>query len=163
MASVIEKNQVVTFHYTLKDRDGNVLDQSVGGDPLAYLHGHSNIIPGLEVHMESKKVGDKLQVHVTPEKGYGSYDPDKRFLIARDQLPGDIELEPGMALELHAEDGETLVAAIVAIDKRSVEVDANHPMAGIDLYFEVEVMSMRDASAEEIQHGHVHGPGGHHH
>lgn len=163
MASVIEKNQVVTFHYTLKDKDGNVLDKSVGGDPLSYLHGHSNIVPGLEVEMESKKVGDKLQVHVTPENGYGHYDPEKRFLIGRDQLPGDVELEPGMALELHADDGDTLIAAVVAVDKKAIEVDANHPMAGVDLHFEIEVLEIRDASAEEIQHGHVHGPGGHHH
>ena len=161
--SVIEKNRVVEFHYTLKDKEGNVMDQSVGGEPLAYLHGHGNIIPGLEAHMESKKVGDKLQVHVTPENGYGQYDPDKRFLIARDQLPAEIELEPGMMLELHAEDGEALLATIVAIDKRAVEVDANHRMAGVDLHFEVEIMSIREASPEEIQHGHVHGPGGHHH
>lgn len=154
---------MVTFHYTLKDKDGNVLDKSVGGDPLAYLHGHSNIIPGLEVHMESKKVGDKLQVHVTPEKGYGSYDPDKRFLIARDQLPGDIELEPGMALELHAEDGETWWRPLWLSTSVPWKSTLTRPMAGIDLYFEVEVMSIRDASAEEIQHGHVHGPGGHHH
>ena len=162
MSSTIEKDQVVSFHYTLKDKDGNVIDQSVGGDPLTYLHGHHNIIPGLESHMTKKKVGDKLKVHVTPENGYGSYDPEKRFLIERAQLP-DVELEPGMALELHAEDGETLMAAIVAVDEQAVEVDANHPMAGQDLFFEVEVMDIRGASPEEIEHGHVHGPGGHHH
>jgi FKBP-type peptidyl-prolyl cis-trans isomerase SlyD len=162
VSSGIVKDQVVTFHYTLRDKDGNVLDQSVGGDPLAYLHGHHNIIPGLEVHLTQKKVGEKLQVHVTPENGYGTYDPDKCFLIERAQLP-KVDLQPGMALELHADDGETLLASVVAVDDKSVEVDANHPMAGKDLFFEVEIMDIRAASQEEITHGHVHGPGGHHH
>lgn len=161
MSSGIEKDQVVTFHYILKDKDGTILDQSVDGSPLHYLHGHHNIVPGLESQMASKKVGDKLLVHVTPESGYGDYDPDKRFLLDRSQLPDD--LEPGLALELHDEDGETLLAVIVAVEKQHVEVDANHPMAGKDLHFDVEILSIRPASAEEIQHGHVHGPGGHHH
>ena len=162
MSTRIEKNQVVTFHYTLKDQEGKLLDQSIGGEPLNYLHGHGNIIPGLETHMNEKRVGDKLQVHVTPENGYGSYDPEKRFQIERAQLP-EVDLEIGMGLELHADDGETLLASIVAIDEEAIEVDANHPMAGKDLFFDVEIMAIRPASGEEIAHGHVHGPGGHHH
>lgn len=161
--SVIAKNQVVSFHYTLKDKEGKQIDSSVGGDPMLYLHGHGNIVPGLEAEMESKKVGDKLKVHVPPEKGYGQYDSERRFCIERSHLPADVELQPGMVLELHAEDGEHLMAAIVAVDKKLIEVDANHPMAGVDLHFEVEIMAIRSASPEEIEHGHVHGPGGHHH
>ena len=161
MSSQIAKDPAGTFHYILKDKDGTILDQSVEGEPLHYLHGHHNIVPGLESQMESKEVGDKLQVHVTPESGYGEYDPDKRFLLDRSQLPD--ELEPGLALELHAEDGEMLLAKIVAVEKKHVEVDANHPMAGKDLHFDIEILAIRPASAEEIQHGHVHGPGGHHH
>ena len=162
MSAGIVKDQVVTFHYTLRDKEGNVLDQSVGGAPLAYLHGHHNIIPGLETHLTAKNVGDKLQVHVTPENGYGAYDPEKCFLIERAQLP-KVDLEPGMVLELHADDGETLMAAIIAVDDKAVEVDANHPMAGKDLFFEVEILAIRAASQEEVAHGHVHGPDGHHH
>lgn len=162
VSNVIEKNQVVTFHYSLKDGEGNLLDESLGGDPLAYLHGHSNIIPGLESELVKKKAGDKLKVHVTPEKGYGSYDPEKRFLIERSQLP-PVDVEVGMTLELHADDGESMMAAVVALDENVIEVDGNHPMAGKDLYFEVEIVEVRPASSEEIAHGHVHGPGGHHH
>jgi len=162
MATAIEKDHVVSFHYTLKDKEGNLLDQSSESEPLVYLHGHRNIIAGLESQLSQKKKGDRLQVHVSPENGYGAYDPDKRFLIERSQLP-KVDLEPGMALELHADDGESLLAAIVAVDNKVVEVDANHPMAGIDLYFEVEIVDVRPASHDEIEHGHVHGPGGHHH
>lgn len=162
MSTTIAKDQVVTFHYTLKDQQGQVIDQSVGGDPLAYLHGHGNIIPGLESQLLDKKVGDRLQVHVTPENGYGVHDPEKRFLIPRNALP-KVELQPGMMLELEAEDGETLRATIVALDAKHVEVDANHSLAGVDLFFDVEIVAIRPASAEEIAHGHVHGEGGHHH
>lgn len=161
--SVITKNQVVTFHYTLKDKEGQQIDSSVGGDPMLYLHGHGNIVPGLESEMESKKVGDKLKVHVSPDKGYGQYDSEKRFCIERSHLPSDVEIQPGMVLELHAEDGDRMMAAIVAVDQKLIEVDANHPMAGVDLHFEVEILDIRPASPEEIEHGHVHGPGGHHH
>lgn len=150
---IIEKNRVVTFHYTLKDQDGNLLEKSFGGDPVNYLHGH-NSIPGLESHLNEKKVGDKLHVHVTPENGYGSYDPEKRFLVDRAQLP-PADLEMGMTLELEADDGEPLLASIVAIDDMTLEVDANHPMAGKDLFFDVEIIAIRQASTEEIFSGEV--------
>lgn len=162
MSAVIEANQVVTFHYCLKDKEGEIIDQSLGGDPLSYLHGHRNIIPGLEAELASKKVGDKLQVHITPERAYGEYDPEKCFLIERSQLPA-VDVKVGMTLELHADDGEMLMALVVGMDEKVLELDGNHPMAGKDLYFEVEVISIRPASPEEIAHGHVHGPGGHHH
>lgn len=162
MADNISNDKVVTMHYTLRDKEDNVLDQSVGGEPLAYLHGHRNIIPGLETQLSQKQTGDKLKVHVTPAEGYGEYDPEKKFQIDRRQL-GDVHIEPGMALELHADDGDTMVAMVVGVNEKAIEVDANHPMAGQDLFFEVEIVGIREATKEEIAHGHVHGPGGHHH
>lgn len=158
----IEKGSVVTMHYTLRDKEGNVLDESTGGEPLAYLHGHRNIIPGLEAELTSKQKGDKLKVHVAPANGYGDYDPQKLFAIERKAL-GNAQVQPGMMLELHAEDGDVLLARVVGVNEQAIELDANHPMAGKDLYFDVEIVDVRAATQEELDHGHVHGPGGHHH
>lgn len=161
--SRVAKDQVVTFHYTLKNKDGQQIDSSVNGDPLVYLHGYGQIVAGLEAELEARQIGDRLQVHVPPEKGYGVYDPDGCFGIERSHLPADVKLEAGMVLELEAEDGEQMLVRVVAVDKKVIKVDANHPMAGVDLYFEVEIVDLRAATATEIEHGHVHGPGGHQH
>lgn len=161
MANNIANDSVVTMHYTLRDKEGTVIDQS-DGEPLAYLHGHSNIIPGLESQLNQKQVGDKLKVHVTATDGYGDYEPEKKFMIDRRQL-GDVHIEPDMALELHADDGDVLVARVVAVNDKAIEVDANHPLAGKDLVFDIEIVGVREATKEEIAHGHVHGAGGHHH
>ena len=107
-------------------------------------------------------MGDKLKVHVPPAKGYGDYDPEKCFQIPRKELP-PVDIQPGMGLELHAEDGDQLMARVVAVNPDFIDVDANHPMAGKDLHFDVEVTGIRPATGEEVSHGHVHGPGGHHH
>jgi FKBP-type peptidyl-prolyl cis-trans isomerase SlyD len=160
--STVQKDSVVSLLYVLKDKEGTVIDQTEGGDPLVYIHGHDNIIPGLEKEMLGLKVGDKKKVEVLADNAYGVYDPDKCFGIERDSLP-DAELTPGMTLELTPDDGETFLARIVKIEEDHVQVDANHPMAGKDLFFDVEVVGLREGNSEEVAHGHVHGPHGHHH
>jgi FKBP-type peptidyl-prolyl cis-trans isomerase SlyD len=158
----IEKNSVVSLNYILRDKEGQIIDQTQQGEPLLYLHGHQNIIPGLEKELEALKVGDKKKVHVPAADAYGEFDQEKCFGIERSSLP-DAQLEPGMVLELTPDDGEGFLARIVQIADDHVDVDANHPMAGKDLFFEVEIVALRAASAEEVAHGHVHGPDGHHH
>jgi FKBP-type peptidyl-prolyl cis-trans isomerase SlyD len=148
----IADNSLVSFHYELKGEDGEVIDRSPADQPMTYLHGHSNIIPGLEKELLGKAVGDKLQVAVEAADAYGEYDQDKCFLIDRKAMPG--EVEPGAILELHAEDGEVLRVYVVAVTSKQVEVDANHPLAGQKLFFDVEVASVAAATAEQISQGH---------
>lgn len=161
--AVIAKDQVVSFHYTLRDKEGTVIDASDPQEPLSYLHGHQNIVPGLESQLDSKQPGDKLQVHVTPELGYGDYDEEKCFLISRRQFPQGQAPEVGMMLELHSDEGHVMRARVARVGKEEIELDANHPLAGVDLFFDVEIVGVRAATSEEIAHGHVHsgGCGGH--
>jgi FKBP-type peptidyl-prolyl cis-trans isomerase SlyD len=160
---LIAPGTVVAIDYTLKDDDGNVVDASDGGDPLFYLHGHQNIVEGLEEALEGHKVGDSLKVVVSPEKGYGTRDLQMVFDVPRDQLPGDVEPEVGMELEMSDEDGMSIPVRISKVSDDSVEVDANHELADQTLHFSVTVREVRKATATELEHGHVHGPGDHHH
>ena len=162
MASVISKDCVVSMNYVLKDREGEVIDES-RGEPLLYLHGHGNIIPGLEKALENLKVGDKKKVEVPSAQGYGEFDPDKQFGIPGDQFPPDVQLQPGMMLELTPDDGPSIIARITKVTPELIEVDANHALAGKDLFFDVEIVALRTATPDELAHGHAHGPGGHHH
>lgn len=161
--SVIASNTVATIHYTLRGDDGEVLDTSVGGDPLSYLHGHDNIVPGLERQLTDRAVGDRLTAIVEPAEGYGERRPDGRRSIERAAFPADVQ--PGM--QLFAEDGEGRVLPIWvrAVGEQEVEIDLDHPLAGARLHFEVEVLEVRAANAEELTHGHPHGRHGdaHHH
>ena len=158
---MITKDMVVTFHYTLKDDDGNVMDQSQQGQPLAYLHGHKNIIPGLEKNLDGLNSGDKKEITVSAEQGYGNYDANLAFKVEKKHF-GAEAVEPGMMAEFETPQGP-LVAVITKIEEDMVFLDANHPMAGKTLHFEVEIAEIRDATQEELSHGHPHGPGGHHH
>lgn len=158
---MITKDSVVSIEYVLKDESGNILDAS-REEPLEYLQGHQNIIPGLERALEGLKVGDKTHVEVQPEDGYGTYDPQMRFTVPVAQF-GDQVPPPGTPVQLQAKDGHAIMAQIVGTQDKEVVLDANHPLAGRALFFDVEVKGIRDASAEEKQHGHPHGPGGHHH
>ncbi|MBT8114172.1 MAG: peptidylprolyl isomerase [Arenicella sp.] len=159
----IKINSVVTIHYELKDSDGEVLDSSTGQEPLVYLHGASNIIVGLEEQLEGKQIGDQVVARVSPEKGYGL--PVEALI---QQVPmaafGDEikNIEVGMRFQADTEQGPVPVV-VTAIEEGMVTVDGNHPLAGKELHFDVSVTAVRDASAEEIEHGHVHGPGGHQH
>lgn len=159
----IAENKVVSIHYTLTNDAGETLDSSVGrGEPLAYLHGHGNIIPGLENALTGKAVGDKLDVKVSPEDGYGPRHEQLIQQVPRDAFQGVDTLEIGMQFQAETGQGPQLFT-ITAVGDAEVTVDGNHPLAGENLNFAVEITEIRDASEEELEHGHVHGPGGHEH
>jgi len=156
---MITKDMVVSFNYTLTDESGTTLDQS-GGEPLAYLHGHQNIIPGLENELANLNKGDKKKVTVPPDQGYGTYNAQLRFTLPKTQLGGEPEV--GMMVQMSSPEGSVL-ATIVGMEDDQVHLDANHPLAGKTLHFDVEITDIRKATAEELEHGHPHGEGGHHH
>jgi FKBP-type peptidyl-prolyl cis-trans isomerase SlyD len=158
----IAKNRVVSFHYTLRDEQGNVLDASGARGPLTYLHGKNNIIPGLEQALAGKSAGDTLEVAVPPEQGYGPRSDALVQILPRSRFAEAGELTPGMQLRASGPQGARVVT-IVRVERDFITVDANHPLAGRTLHFSVEVADVRKATHEEIAHGHVHGPGGHHH
>jgi FKBP-type peptidyl-prolyl cis-trans isomerase SlyD len=159
---VIENNKVVTLNYTLKDSEGNVLDKSDDGS-FAYLHGAMNIIPGLENALSGKSSGDDLSVTIPPEDAYGVRDDNRVQQVSKTMFEGSGEIEVGTQFHAQGPNGETLVVTVAEVMEDDVMVDANHPLAGKELNFEVNVVEVRDASAEELEHGHVHGPGGHQH
>ncbi len=151
----IEKNKVVMIDYTLKDSDGEIIDSSDSSEPLAYLHGNGNLIPGLERELEGKKPGDKLSCVVSPADAYGDYDENLVFTVKKTNFAEPDKIEEGMQFEAQSEGGSRAVT-VVAVKGDDVTVDANHPLAGEDLHFSVSVVEVRDATAEELQHGHVH-------
>jgi FKBP-type peptidyl-prolyl cis-trans isomerase SlyD len=159
---LIAQDKVVLIHYTLTDDAGKVLDSSSGGDPLAYMHGQGNIIAGLEKALEGRQAGDRLAVRVEPAEGYGARDETLVQQVPRRQF-GGAKVQPGMQFHAQTAGGHARVVTVTHIQGDMVTVDANHPLAGEVLNFDVEVTEVRDATAEEIEHGHVHGPGGHHH
>ncbi|BDP40863.1 peptidyl-prolyl cis-trans isomerase [Deinococcus aetherius] len=156
----ITQDKVVELDYVLKV-DGEVVDQSEAGEPLTYLHGHSNIIPGLERALEGKKAGDSLHVTVQPEDGYGERDEDN--VEDLDRADFDDEVEVGATYYAQAEDGSVLPFTVVDVDGDTVKVDFNPPLAGMVLNFDVTVKSVRDATGEELEHGHAHAAGMHEH
>lgn len=157
----IESDTVVSIDYVLKDDAGQVLDQSKG-EPLAYLHGHRNIVPGLESALEGMEAGQSTTAQIAPEQGYGAHDPKKVLQVARAQLSPDVEPKVGMMLHAETEQGPVPLWVTGVADEQ-VTVDGNHPLAGKTLNFEVSIKDVRAATPEELTHGHVHGPGGHHH
>ncbi|WP_141732583.1 FKBP-type peptidyl-prolyl cis-trans isomerase [Oligoflexus tunisiensis] len=156
------QNSVVLMDYTVKDDEGNLIDTSAGQDPLAFILGMGNIIPGLERAFIGKKKGDSFQVRVKPEEGYGERDEALVEVVPRTQFSGIKDLRPGMQLQAQTDD-EVMVVTVVKLTDREVTVDANHPLAGKTLNFDVAVVDVRTATQEELAHGHVHGVGGHHH
>lgn len=161
---IVTEGKVVTFHYTLTNPAGEVLDTSrESGQPLLYLHGAQNIVPGLEAQMEGKRVGDTFKAEVAPGDGYGEYMEEGVMKVPRDAFPEGMPLEVGMSFVAQGPEGMEIPVTIKHVGFMEVTVDANHPLAGMTLNFDIEIMDIRDASAEEKLHGHVHGPGGHHH
>jgi len=158
----IAPNDVVTIHYTLRDDADKVLDSSSGGEPLAYLHGHGNLIPGLERELTGRSVGDRLKVRIPAAEGYGEYDRALVQRVPRRALKGIADLRVGMRLQAGTDHGHRAVT-VTHIAGDMVTLDGNHPLAGQSLNFEVEIAAVRAATAEELAHGHVHGAGGHHH
>jgi len=158
----IAKDAVVEMEYTLTNNDGEVLDTSEGGEPLAYLHGYKNIVSGLESELEGKGTGDTLKVTVDPANGYGKRNDSLIMEVPREELKHLPDLEVGMQIQSQGPEGMQ-VLTIAEVDDANVKLDANHPLAGITLNFAVEIKKVRAASPEEINHGHAHGAGGHHH
>jgi FKBP-type peptidyl-prolyl cis-trans isomerase SlyD len=157
----IAAQKAVTIGYTLKDDAGKVLDSSEGGEPLTYLHGTGDIVPGLEKALEGKQVGDAISVSLSPEEAYGHRDERQVRNIPLRKLPKG-KVEAGMQYEVTTEAGPML-ALVTAVKGDYATIDANHPLAGMSLHFDVNVVAVRDATPEELEHGHVHGPGDHHH
>jgi len=157
----IKQNSVVTFHYTLKDDSGAVIDSSSSDEPLAYLHGHGNLVPGLERELEGKSAGDKLSVTVSPADGYGEYDKQLVQRVPRRSFKGIDKITVGMRLHAQTAEGQRPVT-VTHVAGDMVTIDANHPLAGKNLNFEIDISDVREATEEELAHGHVHGPGGHH-
>jgi FKBP-type peptidyl-prolyl cis-trans isomerase SlyD len=158
----ISANMVVSIDYTLTDDQGTVIDSSEGRDPLAYIQGIGNIIPGLERALEGKAKGDSLKVSIAPKDGYGERSDELTQKVPKEMFEGDNEIEVGMQFQTMSEMGPQIVT-VVAVDNEHVTVDANHPLAGENLNFDVTVVDIREASSEELEHGHVHGPEGHAH
>lgn len=158
----IEDDKVVGIHYTLKDNDGNTLDSSDGRDPLYYLHGYGQLVPGLEDELEEKALSEKFNVKVKPEDAYGEYNKDLVYVIDRSKFPDPENVEVGMMFTSKTKEGDFNLS-VIGVEGDDVTLDANHPLAGKELNFDVEVVEIRDATAEEIKHEHVHGDGGHQH
>jgi FKBP-type peptidyl-prolyl cis-trans isomerase SlyD len=158
----IVADRVVTIHYTLKDDSGVVLDSSAGGEPLAYIQGHDNLVAGLEKALEGNREGKTLSVVVSPEDGYGKRDAALIKRMPKRSLQGSGEIKKGMQFQLRSGDG-VRVFTVTAVAGDMVTLDGNHPLADRTLYFDVEIVGVRPATAEELEHGHVHGAGGHHH
>ena len=152
----IANNCVVAFHYTLTDDEGNELDSSKGKEPLAYLHGHSGIIPGLERELEGKVAGDAMKVTVQPADGYGELNPELVQAVPRAAFQGVDQIEVGMQFQAQGAGGQVQMVVVKEVSDELVTVDANHPLAGQLLHFDVSIEGVREATEEEISHGHVH-------
>ncbi|CAD5108674.1 FKBP-type peptidyl-prolyl cis-trans isomerase [Zestomonas carbonaria] len=159
----IAANKAVSIDYTLTNDAGEVIDSSAGGAPLVYLHGAGNIIVGLEKALTGKQAGDEVDVSIDPEEAYGEYSAELVSTLNRSLFEGVDVLEVGMQFHASAPNGGMQIVTIRDIDGEDITVDGNHPLAGQRLNFKVKVVNVRDASDEEIAHGHIHGEGGHHH
>lgn len=154
--------RVVSIHYTLTDNKGTELDSSRGGEPLQYLEGAGNIIPGLEREVQAMKVGDKKKVKVPAKEAYGEKRDDMVIEVPRTQFPSDLKIAVGDRFRGGA-DHHAPMFTVLSVEADKVKLDGNHPLAGQELNFDVEVTEARAATSEEVSHGHAHGPGGHHH
>jgi FKBP-type peptidyl-prolyl cis-trans isomerase SlyD len=159
----IAPQSVVSMHYTLTDDTGTVIDSSANADPLVYLQGAGNIIPGLENALLGLRAGDKLEVRVSPEEGYGVIIEELVQQVPVEMFQGVENIEPGMTFQAQDQSGYVQRVEVKSVDGGMVTIDANHPLAGQHLNFDVTIVEVRPATEEEIDHGHVHGPHGHHH
>lgn len=158
----IANDHVVEIDYTLTNKAGETLDSSSGGQPLAYLHGHKNIVAGLEKDLAGKTIGDSFKSVVDPTEGYGEVNDKLVTEVPKDELASIPDLKEGISIQAQSSEG-TQVFKIIKIGEEKITLDGNHPLAGQTLYFDITVKSVRAATEEEISHGHAHGPGGHHH
>ena len=160
---MIKKNSVVTLKYCLKNSEGLELDQSDEKEPLSYLHGSGQIVPGLEAALSGLKTGDKKAVALSPQEGYGEVVPELKIKVERANFPKDKPVEEGMQFVAEVAGGHQQPFMVHKVEGEFVYLDGNHPLAGQTLHFDVEVLGVRDATKEELTHGHAHGPGGAHH
>ena len=154
----VTRDKVVVIDYVLKDDDGNTIDQSSDGN-FAYIHGAKSIIPGLEKAIAGKQAGDILEVNIEPTDAYGERDLGNIQKVPRNLFPENIELKAGMQFQTTSAEGYPLFVKITAVEDEEVVVDGNHPLAGMNLNFSIKVITVRDASEEELAHGHIHDPG----
>lgn len=160
----VKKGKVVTMSYLLQNDSGEELDRSQPGEPLVYLHGVGQIVPGLEKQLEGLKEGDKRsKLKVPPDEAYGEMRPDLQLSVERKQFPKEAQVEAGMRFWAHTPEGQKHPFTVVEVKGDTIMIDGNHPLAGETLYFDIEIEGIRDATKEEMEHGHAHGPGGHHH
>ena len=158
----VAENAVVVIDYKLTDNDGEVIDSSEGAGPLAYLHGAGNIIPGLEAALLDKVAGDDVTASIEPVDAYGERQEDMKQEVPKELFGGIDNIEVGMQFQSDTDQGPVMVT-VVSIGDEMITVDGNHPLAGVHLNFDVTIREVREASKEELEHGHVHGEGGHHH
>lgn len=158
----ISKNSAVSIDYVLANKKGEILDSSTSSEPMVYLHGSGQILPALERLIEGKKIGDKIDVTLSPEDGYGVRNEDLLRGVPKSEFSDIPDIAVGMQFQVDAEEGP-VVLNVVEVKDDEVILDGNHPLAGIELHFKVEIKAVRPATKEELSHGHVHGPGGHHH
>jgi len=159
---IIDKNTVVQFHYHLRNEDGSEIETSRGGDPMAYLHGHNNVIKGMESAMAGKEAGDVFSATIPPEQGYGARQENAKQRIPVKHLIGVKKPKVGQMVQVQTDKGPRQVT-VEKVGRFNVDVDTNHPLAGKTLVFDVEIISVRAATADEISHKHAHGVGGHQH
>jgi FKBP-type peptidyl-prolyl cis-trans isomerase SlyD len=163
----IGPDTIVSMHYQVATAEGEQVDRSQEGQPLVYLHGHGQILPGLEAALVGHAVGEKVEAQLPPATAYGDYDQDLDIRVSKDAFPADVQskLEPGFQFMAQhpGKEGENLLYTVHGVENDEVLVSGNHPLAGKTLHFQVEIVEVRTASAEELTHGHAHGAGGHHH
>lgn len=158
---MIENDTVVTFHYDLH-RDGNLIESSRNGNPVACLLGAGNVIPGIEAAIKGHQKGDQIDVTISPDQAYGERKEGMQQRVPAKYLKHAGKLKPGMAVTVNTDNGPRSVT-VIKVGLKSVDIDGNHPLAGATLRFVIDIDDVRAASAEEKAHGHAHGPGGHHH
>lgn len=159
----IQKDAVAAIHYVLRDKEGKVLDQNDERNPLFYLHGHGNLVPGLEKALLGKSAGDEFEVVISPEDGYGAYDESRVFEVQKTDLGAGVVPQKGLVLRMQGPKGMTIPVTILKVKLRTVLMDGNHQLAGKDLHFSIVVGKVRKAKKEEVAHGHAHSPGAHAH
>ncbi|TSA39361.1 MAG: peptidylprolyl isomerase [Methylococcaceae bacterium] len=157
----VADNIAVTIHFTLTDDDGEIIDSSIGEEPMTYLHGSGQVITGLEKALPGKAVGEKFTIRIEPEEAYGVFSEDRIEVIPRDMFDEGDVIEVGMQFEADVAENPAIIT-IVAVEGDNVTIDSNHPLADVALTFEVEIIGLRPATEEELEHGHVHGEGCHH-
>ncbi len=159
----VDKHKVVVLDYTLKDSEGVVMDSTEGRGDFAYLHGTNNVIPGLEKALDGRKAGDEVEVTIAPNEGYGERNEGMVQVVSKSTLESSDEAQVGMQFYSHSPDGETIMYTVMEVKGDDITIDGNHPLAGVELHFALKIVDIREATEEEISHGHVHGPGEHNH